>query len=349
MKKFIKACIFILIFAILFYLVNKMLWLEATPISKFYDEPKDSLDVMYIGSSNVYAHFNTTLAYNLYGYTTGILSTDTQNFLFTKYLIKEAQKYQKPSLYVIDIAKLADDFEDFTEADFRKTFDSMKFSKNRIEAINEILSYKKDATKRDYINYYFSFFKYHNRMKRFPTQNIVGVKCLYKGYLLDNFNVEIKEQNVFYWSDETSKLQKQNKQILENLIQYIKEENLNVLFVVPKRYFDTDLNERLNDAIQIIEENNLKVINLNKIEDYNVIDFKTDFYNERHINVYGSTKNTIIFAKYLKENYDLPNHKGDSNYESWEDEYARFKEDFNTLTEKNFDEVLNNYKQQIEH
>ncbi len=348
MKKFIKAFIFILIFFILLYLVIKTLWLEETPISKFYDEPENSLDVIYIGSSNVYTHFNSTLAYNLYGYTTGILSNDTQNFLVAKYLIKEAQKYQKPSLYVIDIAKLADNFDDFTEADFRKTFDSMKFSKNRIEAINEILSYKKDATKRDYINYYFSFFKYHNRMKDFPTSNITGVKNLYKGYLLENRNIVTTKQKVFYWTDQISNLQEQNKQVLENLIKYIKEENLNVLFVVPKRYFEKDINERLNDAIQIIKENNLKVMNLNNIEDYNVIDYKTDFYNKWHLNVYGSTKNTMLFGKYLKENYNLPNHKGDIAYKSWDEEYERFKEDYKKYTENDFEEKIDTYKELME-
>ena len=347
MKKFIKACIFILIFAILLYLVIKMLWLEKTSISKFYEEPQNSLDVIYIGSSNAYKQFNTVLAYDLYGYTTGMLSTDNQMFAMTKYMIKEARKYQNPSVYVIDIAKIADDFSSYTEGDLRKTLDSMKFSKNRTDAINETLSYRENVTKRDYINFYFSFFMYHNTMKEFPTTNMTGVKNLYKGFFLDKSNVKKEKQKEFYWSNQISNLQEENRKILENLIQYIKEENLNVIFVVPKRYFDTDLNEKMNDAIQIIEENNLKVMNLNKIEEYDVIDYETDYYNKWHLNIAGSTKSTMLFAKYLKENYDLPNHKEDSAYESWKEEYERFKEDYKMLTENDFEEKLEIYKERI--
>ena len=344
MKKLIKVTIFILIFFILLHLVIKMLWLEETPISKFYDEPQNSLDVIYIGSSNAYKHFNTVLAYDLYGFATGMLSTDNQMLVMAKYMIKEARKYQKPSVYVIDIAKIADDLSDFTEGDIRKTLDSMKFSKNRIEAINEALSYRKDVTERDYTNFYFSFLMYHNRMKNFPKLNITGVKKLYKGYLLEKLTTTIEKEDEYYWNNEISNLQEENKKVLENLIQYIKEEKLNVIFVVPKRYFDTDLNEKINDAIRIIEENKLKVFNFNKIDE---IDNNTDFYDKWHVNVYGATKSTMILSKYLKENYDLPNHKGDIAYKSWEEEYTRFKEDYKEYTENDYEEKLNIYKKQI--
>ena len=238
--KIIKIGVFILIFILLFNLIARLLWINKNSISYFYDEPKNSLDVIYVGSSNAYVHFNTILAYHLYGFTTGMLSTDSQMFALVKYLVK----YQNPSLYVIDIAKIADDFSSYTEGDFRKTIDSMKFSKNRIDAINEVLNLKK-IDKAEYINFYFSFFMYHNRWQNIGAASFVGDNRFFKGYFFTNFTSEIKPQEEYTWNPKFSELQKENKQILMDIINYIKQSKLNVLFVVPKRHYPEEINERI--------------------------------------------------------------------------------------------------------
>ena len=123
------------------------------------------------------------------------------------------------------------------------------------------------------------------------------------------------------------------------LIKYIKSNNLNVLFVIPKRCFEETEIKQLNNASKIIKQNELDIINFNTLDDFKV-DFNMDFYNRAHLNVYGSTKYTLYFSKYLKENYKLKNHKEDEKYSSWNSEYERFKIDFNKLTGKKFDELI---------
>ena len=96
MKRVIKIICFLAIFILIFFLITKILWLPKNSITEFYEEPKNSLDIVYLGSSNAYAHFNTTLAYNEYGFTTGMLAVDSEPIIALKYLIKESEKYQKP-------------------------------------------------------------------------------------------------------------------------------------------------------------------------------------------------------------------------------------------------------------
>ena len=192
MKKVIKTIIFLFIFGILFRLVFGILWVR-TPIRDFYKEPRNSLDVVYLGSSNAYAHFNTTLAYQKYGFTTGIMAADAMPFLMVEYLIKESEKYQSPNLYVIDIARVADEFGNHSEGDIRKSTDSMRFSYNRIQAINEILSYT-DIKKSDYINYYLSYTLYHDRWEDFLRGNLKDENYLY--VKLPNNLKELEDLNV---------------------------------------------------------------------------------------------------------------------------------------------------------
>ncbi len=344
MKKVIKIIIFLIIFYFLLVNIFKILWLDKNSIGYFHDEPKNSLDVVYIGSSNAYAHFNTVLAYDKYGFTTGMVSADAQNVAVTKYMLIEAQKYQKPKVFVIDIGRICDDdLYIFSEGDIRKTTDSMTFSKNRKEAIDTLLKYR-DTEKDKYINYYISLFMYHNTWKNITEKKFVGDENLYKGYVFSWDTSRTEPQEKLEWVDNYIDMPEEDEKILLDLIDYIKSNNLNVLFVIPRKAFDEEYMGRFNTAISIINENGLKVLNFNNMDDFDV-DFNTDLYNAGHLNVYGATKYTLYFSKYLKENYDLPDHSNDPLYSSWDDEYKRFKESFGNKTGNNFDELLLEYNE----
>ena len=333
----------IIIFYIICILVFRLLWVPSNAITYFYEEPKNSLDIAYIGSSNAYAHFNTVLAYNKYGFTTGMFSADGQPFVLTKYCIKEIQKYQKPKLYIIDLAKATDLVDSVIDGDIRKTVDIMKLSNNRIDAINEVLSYKSNIVEKDYINYYFSFLLYHNKWKQISKENIfkfIKNTDLYKGYCFSGWTSRIVTQDKYTWNESEMDIEPETEEVLMNLINYIKSNNLNVLFVIPSRYFEEETNKKLNKVIHILQENNLNVINFNTLKDFNDIDFSHDFYNAEHINVYGATKYTLYFSKYLKEKYDLNDHRNDKNYSSWDKEYERFKTNYKNKMNQDIEDLI---------
>ncbi len=136
-----------------------------------------------------------------------------------------------------------------------------------------------------------------------------------------------------------------NKNILIHLIEYIKKNDLNVIFVIPKKlYIDKakGIPERLNTIIDIMNNNNLKIINFNTLDDFE-IDWKKDLHNWDHLNVYGSTKYTMYFSKYLKKYYQLEDHRNKENDLSWEREYQRFKDDYKKYTNQNFDDIIKKY------
>ena len=342
MKNFFKFIIFIIIFIILYCFVFKILWIEKNPISYFYDEPKDSLDVIYIGGSNVHSHFNTVLAYNKYGFTTGCLSSSAQPFIAVQYLIKESEKRQTPNLYIIDISRVADSYSKIEEGAIRKVTDTMKFSKNKLDAINAHLNYS-NIKKEDYINYYFSQFLYHDIWKQpwVISFNLGLDKSYYKGYKMSYDNLVRQKQIKSDYSNDIIELPEENKIVLQKLLNYIKKENLNVLFIVPKRLYKLEENKKINDAMSIIEENKYNVLNFNLVNDFDV-DYSKDFLDFAHLNVYGATKFTLYFSDYLSKNYELPDHRKDKNYLSWEEEYNQLKVNFKKLSGKNFDSLLEN-------
>ncbi len=349
MKKIIKCSCFLLIFALIWTTIFSRLRLDTNSIRFLYTEPKNSMDVIFIGSSNVYAHFNNTLAFNKYGFTTGLLSTDSMPYEMIKHLLIESQKYQNPKVYVLDLTKLSFDMDTYDEGSIRKSVDSLKQSKNRIDAVTEILT-NRNYDKKDYINYYFKFLMYHNRWKNLLSGITpdIPLNYLYKGYLFSTFTEITEPQEDYTWPTKIEKLPEVNEKILRDLIKYIKENNLSnkVIFTIPAKWYIDNLDARLNYAVNILKENNLKVINFTQISDLN-INYQTDLYNYNHLNVYGATKFTLYFSKYLKDNYDLPDHRSDTNYSSWASEYERFKTDFKSVTNKDFNDLLNSYESSI--
>ncbi len=335
MKKLAKVIIFILIFGCIYSVVFSKLHIERNTINYFYDEPADSLDIMYLGSSNAYNHFNAVLAFHEYGFTTGLLSSDSQPFTAIKYLLEESRKAQNPKLYVIDIS-IANNIKS-NEGGIRKVTDELKPSLNKIKATTNILKYS-DIPKEDYINYYFTFILYHDLWKQYK-KDLGELSILFKGHLLSSQTVTIEPQEQFEWNDEIGDLTKDQKEVIYDLIEYIKSNKLNVLFVVsPRTYFEEDLKE-LNAIINIIEKEKLSVLNFNKLEDLN-INYETDYFNYAHLNAYGAKKFTLYFSDCLKKNFELPDHRNDDRYASWNETYDRYLQEFYNYTGKNYETIL---------
>ncbi len=352
MRKLVKSIIFVLIFCFIWNQVFKVLWIQKNSTSYFYDEPKNTLDAVYIGASNVYVHFNSTLAFQKYGFATGILSAGDQPSVIVKYLIKEAQKYQNPKVFIIDITQFSLDYSYATEGDDRNSIDAMKFSKNRLDAIDAILKYtdfeKNDPNSKsgnNKINYYFSYLTHHNSWKYLAEINFVGDKRLYKSYYLSKGTTKSVPFDTPTWPNTMEDLPAANKEVLLDLINYIQDSKINALFVVPKRLYISDnrgVPERINTIIKMLETEKFKVINFNTVDDLE-IDYKHDLHNFSHLNVYGSTKYTLYFSKYLHDNYKFEDHREDKRYSSWNEEYQRFKNDYKKYTNKNFDDLLEQY------
>ncbi len=339
-KKVIKIIAFILIFMLIWNYVFTIIWANRNSISQFYEEPKNSLDVVYIGSSNSYAHFNNTLAYHLYGYTTGLLASDGQPFALVEYLLKEATKYQKPNVYVIDINCITTDVGYFNSGDVRKVTDNMKFSKNRIDAINDLIQYLPQEDQDEKLSFYFSFLTYHNSWRYIGDYSFKPISLI-KGHLIDEGTAVISPEEEYVWKKEEMELPEENKQILTDLMDYIEDEKLEVLFVIPPRSFTEENNKKLNYAARMLEDRGFKVFNANLVDEIN-IDFSHDLYNSAHLNAYGATKFTKYFAKYLKDNYNLKDHRSDEKYESWNKAYEEYVERFEKVTGENFQDYLDN-------
>ena len=341
MKKIIKLILFVIVFLCIYNVVFKVLWTMPNSITSFYEEPKDSLEVIYVGSSNAYAHYNTVLAYKEYGFTTGMLSSDAQPPSGIVYLIKEGEKYQNPEVYVIDMAGFIQDVKLYSEGDVRKVTDTMKFSMNRFDAINNMLDYT-DIDKSSYIEYYFSFLTYHSSWKVINKSRYYN-EDLYKGFLMKADTIIANPSEKQKWDYTYKDASEENTKIFKDLISFIKDNKLNVVFVISPRAFSNEQMEELNTFTKIADEEGVKLINYNFDDDLS-IDFGTDYYNPFHLNTCGSAKMTRHLSDYLVNNYELKDYRNEEEFKSWDDEFDRLSQNYYNITGNSFDDLLERCK-----
>ena len=66
--------------------------------------------------------------------------------------------------------------------------------------------------------------------------------------------------------------------------------------------------------------------------DMGVVDYAEDCYDDvGHLNPDGASKTTAYLGQWLRENFDLPDHRGDSAYAHWDEYLAQYEAHRQTL------------------
>ena len=95
-------------------------------------------------------------------------------------------------------------------------------------------------------------------------------------------------------------------------------------------YVITDDQELVfNRLKEIAQENGIGFTNAN--HDYDVIglNFEKDFMDESHLNYWGAEKFTEYLGKEITSRFELPDHRGEARYKSWDANSREIKKSIN--------------------
>ena len=124
--------------------------------------------------------------------------------------------------------------------------------------------------------------------------------------------------------------QQQNREKTEEYlrknIELCQEKGIEIVLInAPWPLVTAETQEKYNYVAQIAEEYEIDFLNGCLLEEEIGISWQTDSMGDGgHLNHYGSTKFTNYLVKYLKENYELEDHRGDERYSYWDYESGRF-------------------------
>ena len=285
-------------------------------VEGFYQEERNSLDVVLIGASDMYTSFMPGRAYEQYGFTGYLLASESITAEGVKTAVKEIVRTQHPGLIVIEANAFlygnADN--ESNEAHIHKFFDNLPLSTNKLEYIQR----KVPADQQ--MEYIFPLIKYHGLWTEYPDRFFMMASNLsldVRGFnVLKGFRTTaqiIKTDKKCYndmISDEHGELDLDpdlQKELME-LLSYCEEKELNVIFVRAPHYVTDETYNRVkrsNKMASIVREQGFSYYTFENDAVQIGIDENRDFYNEDHMNVYGALKFTDYLADKLVNNEKL--------------------------------------------
>ena len=294
-------------------------------IHEFYKEDKDSLDAVFIGSSNTHAFWSPLYAWKNHGIATFNYSADAQTILSYRYMIEEVIKYQPQAVIVITLSSpiVAPNKEYF-----HSLTDAMPFSLTKLRLIDDY-SKQNDLTLKDRLEYYITLYRYHSRWDSlaasdFEKTETTVPKAPNCGNSYRNKSLNIK--SIYTETDETADLPENTQTVLNNLLDYCEEQNLSVLFLrTPQAGRTKSALAKMNAMYSLIESRGFPVLKMHSLSDEIGLDLEYDFYDKYHTNIHGSLKYTDYVAEYLISQYGLNDRRGDPEYQDFDDAFSAYK------------------------
>lgn len=342
-KKGVRAVVFIIIAALLFVYLNRVFSIGNSDTNTrifngFYAQEENTIDVMCIGTSATNRYFNPTKAYNDAGIAAFDMATMGLPMFLVPTIIEEVEKTQDPQLYIIELRNVLKSKNEVTDAHIRRVTDSMKMSQDKADAVEKGKEYTKGATgeftytDEGTLEYYIPIVKYHGKLAAgsIRPKDLIPwkLKNAAKGFVRTGKTCERVPQEEPVYSDEYAELAPEMEGALLEVLGVCDamEDGKEVLFVLAPYSVKEGEQEKFNTAVRMVTERGYPVLDCNQkdVTDAMEIDWKNDFYNSKHVNYVGSEKYTAYVTKYIVENYDLPDRRGDGRYESWEEAYEKY-------------------------
>jgi len=321
MKKIIiKAITFLAILFVLLLIISRIVVpknnTKAAGVSKgkirqvgILAEPENTLDVIMAGNSEAYTSFIPLEAWNEYGYASYVLGSPGQKLPAIVTVLYDAIKKQNPKVVML-------------EAD--TIYKETKITSPILQLVNRVLP----------------VLQYHNRWKKLNGNDFFGEinytkRQRDKGFYLSYKVVSGKNKKYMKKSDEIEKIQKANELYVKLIKHACDAKGIEfMLYSTPSMVNWTTAKH--NGIEKLAKELGVEYLDMNLMKEEVNIDWKVDTRDEGdHLNYTGSLKATKFLAKYLKENKDLPDHRQDKKYKSWNKDYKKYMKEINEENKKN--------------
>lgn len=292
----------------------------------------DQIDVLYYGSSHMINGVYPNYMWRDYGITGYNFASHADYFGSTYWAMMNSLDYASPKLIVIDCYTIADMYKVCGYEYLHGWMDAMPLTPNKIKAVwdltddplreaaIEIGELEEDSrgTKGEFL---WDFCKYHSRWNEITDESFKTPVATERGAEA-RINVMPMEDTEKISPDDIYETEAISVSYLKKMIEECQSRGIEVLLVyIP--YSAPDYRQRqANFAGQIASEYGLNYVNfLNE----SVVDYSVDFYDDTHLNSSGAEKITDYLGRYIRDNYNLEDHRDDAAYAHFYDEYEDYK------------------------
>jgi hypothetical protein len=281
-----------------------------------YAQPRNSIDVAFMGSSHIHCDVNTALLWEEYGIAAYDYSAAEQPLWITYYYLKELCKYQDPKLVVIDLYSPARFKEDYQYNWLEDNLAGVRFSLNKVQMILDSCEYDKIW------EFWPSIARYHLRFDELTGEDWDYLtttrreRASFKGYT--PYYIVTPQEEPLLDQEYSGGITLKSEIYLQKIIEYCKEKDIS-LFLMVSPYITTQEDELVYNRVHEIALMNGIAFNSTNYF-YNAMDlnFEEDFNDNSHLNYSGSCKFTEYLGSEIKKNFDIPDRRGNDKWESWD-------------------------------
>lgn len=288
-----------------------------TTMQNYYKQPQGSIDVLLLGSSRAGVNLDVEVLWRNYGISSYALWGSVQPFWNSYYFLKEAVNTNRPKMAVLEVRAACYGFEYSDDARQYVNTNGMRLSMNKIEAIQV------SSPQEQWLNLLLGFPIYHSRFNELKQID-------FSRYPWNHFGTDDKGTSVRYGSATTVAIEDasgistvipmidKEELYFRKIIEFCMNEDIPLLLIATPTESRTVTQLYFNYVQTIADEVGVPFIN------FNLLDTKTgiveeDYYTDNsHLNTKGGRKISEYLGQYLMSNYDLADHRGDRNYNSWD-------------------------------
>lgn len=327
MKKIVKIVAFCTICITLFIGFTKIYFYKNYGnwnITKLYDLPKNSVDVLAAGDSHMLTTTNPAIIWNEQGIASYTVSSEGQDIWITYHNLVEALKTQHPELIMVDVHNVVNNNEYSNDAAGTMAILGMKPSWNKVQSIKAAVPSEK------FMSYFLEYPVYHNRYRGLSKKDFL------KDYG-DVFLADIKGYRPMFITNppeylkdvsnitEVGQLAPKMEEYLRKIIELAKQKQIPLmLMVAPYWLLDEEQQMIFNRVEEIAAEYDVDYVNFNLNRDEIGLIPDTDYADPHHLNYMGAEKFSSYLGEYLKEQYGLTDHRGDGIYATWDKNYVDY-------------------------
>lgn len=320
MKKNLLRAGFAALFVMTIYLCVSILSIKSqhgvNQSAGMYWQPRQTIDVVMMGTSHVHCGINTGLLWEKYGIASYDYSCAEQPLWITYHYLKELYKYQTPKVIVLDVYAPARFKEDYQYDWMAENVQGMRFSLNKAQMLSVSVEPKKLS------QYFPDFAVYHSRYDDLEEEDFNSFfwdsqeKEAFKGYT--PYWNRRPQQRVEVGEDRNDGMTEKSEKYLREIISYTKTKGSELVIIVTPYIMTADDKRTYNRIVEIAAEEGIIFINYNEYYESIGLDFETDFNDESHLNYWGSCKFTDYLGEFLSYYSEIPDRRGQDEYKSWD-------------------------------
>ncbi len=357
-----KIVIFFAIAATLFLCVSYLVrpvWASDNDYDStygFYEEPKNTIETIFLGTSVVERGITPMELYEDYGICAYNLASQNQPMMASYYWLEEAYRLHPETLdtVVLDMSIIKDDFRE-SSSRYVKAFSGMRLSGVKIRFLRD---YSDGAG--EFVSNLFSVLSFHDRWKELtgedfskfvvkPKSYLLGYEIKYRSAvkLMDSYEEIAIPLYVVEDDEELDGMYEENLEYFDRMVEFCSDHDIQLVLIKTPQLGEHPWSDEAHNTIQdMADQNQLDFIDFNYLPYFDEIDFSfaTDAYDNYHLNLSGATKISDWLGAYLSDECGNRDVRGEDSYTFMDQDL----EDYLNETQKVISEHMPDYDAMLE-